>query len=97
VEYADIKRAVQEVISDINFAEELYKALKEQKRVSRALKSKRDPDLISLNQAYTLRGKARVKALIAGGFIKVLPSSGGKTSPRYLSRKKLIARDNLHL
>lgn len=56
-------------------------------------KGKKDPDLISTNAAYKLRGRKRVELLVMNGLLKRTSSGRNK----YVSRSKLIELDNLSI
>lgn len=58
---------------------------------------KNNKDLISLRTAYKLRGRARVKNLIAHGCLKYISSGSYSNSIKYVSQKKLFSLDNVIL
>lgn len=57
----------------------------------------KDPDLISTTEAYRLRGRARVDELLMRGLLKRFSSGRGKTSAKYVSKKKLFSLDKVIL
>lgn len=56
-------------------------------------KGKKDPDLISTNTAYKLRGRKRVESLVMHGLLTRTSSGRNK----YVSRSRLIELDNLSI
>lgn len=69
----------------------------EYEQYKKQLKNKRDPDLISTNQAYKLFGEARVDELIARRLIVRQGSGRAKNSAKYMSKKRLIELQNTYL
>lgn len=96
-EINQIKLAVREVLLEYDFQSEIITAMKEVKRVAKARRNKLDPDLISTNQAYKLRGEGRVDKLIEKGLLKRISSGNAKNSPKYVSKKQLFKSDNIRL
>lgn len=86
--YKGIKQAFKEAFLEAMFEYEQYK---------KAKRSKRDPDLISTNQAYKLYGEARVDELIERGLIVRQGSGRAKNSAKYMSRKRLEELKNTYL
>lgn len=92
-----VKNAVKEALAEFDFQGEVIKALSEIKHIKKAQRNKLDPDLISTNQAYKLRGEARVNKLIEKGLLKRVSSGNSKNSPKYVSKKQLFKLDNVFL
>lgn len=86
--FEKIKAATKEGYLEAMFEYEQYRKQR---------KSKRDPDLISTNQAYKLFGEARVDELIARGLIVRQGSGRAKNSAKYMSKKKLEALQKTYL
>jgi hypothetical protein len=93
----DVKQAVKEVLSEFDFQSEIMKALSQHKHVKKSQVKKLDPDLISTNQAYKLRGESRVDKLIELGLLKRISSGNSRNSPKYISKKQLFKLDNTYL
>lgn len=72
-------------------------AMLEYEQYKKAKRSKRDPDLISTNQAYKLYGEARVDELIERGLIVRQGSGRAKNSAKYMSKKRLEELKNTYL
>ena len=73
--------------------EAFLEAMLEYDQYRRDRKGKKDPDLISTNTAYKLRGRKRVELLVMNGLLKRTSSGRNK----YVSRSKLIELDNLSI
>lgn len=96
-DYEMMKQAVREVLYEYDFKSEIVDALVEQKRIIRARQKGVNPDLISTNQAYKLRGEARVDKLISHGLLKRISGGSAKNSPKYVSKKQLFKLDGVML
>lgn len=74
-----------------------YEAMIEFDQYKKKKAKGKDPDLISTTEAYRLRGRARVNELLIKGMLKQLSSGRGKTSAKYISKKKLFSLDKVIL
>lgn len=83
-----IKEATKQGYLEAMFEYEEYKKQR---------KSKKDPDLISTRQAYSLRGEGRVKELIMRGLLLRTSSGKASNSAKYVSKKRLFELDNTFL
>lgn len=73
--------------------EAFLEAMLEYDQYRRDRKGKKDPDLISTNTAYKLRGRKRVESLVMHGLLTRTSSGRNK----YVSRSRLIELDNLSI
>ncbi len=84
VELEQLKLAIKEAYLEAMFEYDQYR---------RDRKGKKDPDLISTNTAYKLRGRKRVESLVMHGLLTRTSSGRNK----YVSRSRLIELDKLCL
>lgn len=84
VELEQLKLAIKEAYLEAMFEYDQYR---------RDRKGKKDPDLISTNTAYKLRGRKRVESLVMHGLLTRTSSGRNK----YVSRSRLIELDNLSI
>lgn len=82
VELEQLKLALKEAFLEAMFEYDQYR---------KDRKGKKDPDLISTNTAYKLRGRKRVELLVMHGLLTRTSSGRNK----YVSRSRLIELDNV--